>query len=233
VILAALLEILSVLPAKNVVRTDETFTFKVRVRNASSETAKDVRLRAGANATGLVHGIEGPPDWKCDTTGPRFISAATCTTASWPPQAEAEFTVTIAAAQPSAMTYRVGASIRATGVPSRKLETNLALMPSSSQAELSMGARRLDDERAAFDARNDGPAEATSVMVVIENAALATGEGWTCSATAQGVACTRPSMAAGTVSTIEARGSASTKMSAQVRAELNLEDQPRDNAARP
>ena len=233
VILAALLEILSVLPSKETVRTDETFAFTVRVRNAGPDAAQNVKLRAGSNASALLHGIEGPPEWKCDVTGPRFTSAAVCTIETMPANAEAEFTVTIAAPQPSAMTYRIGAAVSAKGIAPKKLEKNLTLTGSASQSELSMTVRKLDEERAAFDVRNDGPNDAKAVLVVIENAALASGEGWSCKPTAHGVACTRPMMSAGTASTIEARGTSSATMSAQVRAELNLEEQPRDNAARP
>lgn len=232
-ILAALLEILSVLPAKKSVNTDETFTFTVRVRNPGPEAASEVKLRAGANAEALIRSIEGPPEWKCDAAGPRFASVAICTTPALAPNAEAEFKVTLAAPQPSAMTYRIGAAISAKGIKPRLLEENLVLKPSEVNAELSMSARKLDDERAAFEVRNDGPDEARDVLVVIANAALASGEGWTCEPTAHGVACTRATLAAQTTAPLEARGSSSTTMEARVRAEKVLEMQPRDNGAKP
>lgn len=232
-ILAALLEILSVLPANRAVNTDETFTFTVRVRNAGPDAANEVKLRAGANADALLHSIEGPPEWKCDAPGPRFASAVTCTTPTLAPDAQAEFKVTLAAPQPSAMTYRIGAAISAKGIRTKLLEANLDLVPSEANAELSMSARKLDEERAAFDVRNDGPHEASGVLVVIANAALASGDGWTCAPTTHGVACSRATLAAGTTSTLEARGTASAVMEARVRAEQNLEMQPRDNGAKP
>ena len=232
-ILAALLEILSVLPAKETVRTDETFSFTIRVRNAGPDAAHDVKLRAGANAEGLFRKIEAPPEWTCDAAGPRFTTVTVCTTPAMPAYAEAAFTVTLSAPQPSAMTYRVGASLSAKGISSRKLESNLSLRGSARQTELSMTARRLDDERAAFEVRNDGPDDANEVLVVITSAALASGDGWSCEPTAHGVVCTRPTLAAGTASTLEARGTASTKLEARVRAEQVLEERPRDNAARP
>lgn len=232
-ILAALLEILYVVSSKKFVNTDETFSFNVRVHNRGPEAANEVKLRAGANAEALILSIEGPPEWTCDPPGPRFASATTCTTPTFAPNAVAQFKVTLAAPQPSAMTYRVGAALRAQGIKTKILEENLILIPSDLNAELSMTARKLDEERAAFDVRNDGPDAATDVLVVIANAALAAGDGWTCEPTAHGVACTRPSLDAKTMSTIEARGAASVKMEARVRAEKNHEQQPRDNGAKP
>lgn len=233
ILAAALLEILSILPAKETVRTDETFTFTVRVRNAGPDAAEGVKLRAGANATGLILGITGPPEWTCDAAGPRFATVTTCTTAAMPAHGEAAFTVTMTAPQPSAMTYRVGASVTAKGVTAKKLETNLVLVPSDAQAELSMSARKLDEERATFEVRNDGPEDAREVLVVIAGAALAGGDGWKCEPAAHGVVCTRPALAAGTAASLEARGTSTARMEAQVRAEQILEEQPRDNAVRP
>ncbi|HUR79966.1 MAG TPA: hypothetical protein VM733_04330 [Thermoanaerobaculia bacterium] len=233
ILAAALLEVLSVLPSKEIVHTDETFSFTVRVRNVGPDAAEEVKLRAGANASGLIRSIQGPPAWKCDDTNPRFATVTTCTAATLPAKAEATFTVLLTAPQPSAMTYRIGAAVSAKGIRSKAHETNMTLRGSASQSELSMVARKIDDERAAFDVRNGGPKDAKDVWVVIENAALASGDGWKCEASSHGVVCRRGAMRAKTTSTIEARGGASTKMEAQVRAELNLEEQPRDNAARP
>ncbi len=81
--------------------------------------------------------------------------------------------------------------------------------------------------------KNDGPDEAKDVLVVITNAALASGDGWTCEPTAHGVACTRPALAANTTAMLEARGTSSAAMEAHVRAEKVLEMQPRDNGAKP
>jgi len=233
ILAAALLEILSVLPATDTVRTDETFALTVKVRNAGPDAAQEVKLRAGSNATGVIRAIAAPPEWKCDAAGPRFTTFTTCTATTMASKAEAEFRVTLTAPQPSAMTYRVGAAVSAKGVPPRKLETNMTLKGADSQSELSAAARRIDDEQASFEIRNAGPQDAREVMVVIANAALATGDGWACEPTAYGVVCTRDAMGAGTESTIEARGKSSTLLEAQVRAEANLEEQPRDNAARP
>ncbi len=233
ILAAALLEVLSVLPSKETVYTDETFSFAVRVRNAGPDAAQEVKLRAGANATGLIRSIQGPPEWKCDDTNPRFATITTCTAATMPANAEASFTIALTAPQPSAMTYRIGAAISAKGIRSKAHETNMTLKGSASQSELSVTARKLDDERVAFEVRNGGPQDAKDVWVVIENAALASGEGWKCEPSSHGVVCRRDSMRAETASAIEARGASSVNLEAQVRAELNLEEQPRDNAARP
>lgn len=232
ILAAALLEILSVLPSKETVRNDETFAFTVHIRNSGPDSAQELKLRAGSNATGVIFAVDGPPEWTCEA-GPRFTTATTCTAAELASGAEAEFRVTLTAPQPSAMTYRIGASLSSKGGSAKKLETNMTLVGAPSQAELSMGARKIDEEKAEFEIRNDGPRSAKFVMVVISGAALASGEGWTCMPSADGYVCTRPSMKAGTSSKIAARGKASVEMEAQVRAELNLEEKPRDNAARP
>jgi Domain of unknown function DUF11 len=233
ILAAALLEILSVLPGKESIRTDETFRFTVRVRNAGDAAAENVRLRAGGNADTLFRSIEGPPEWTCDAAGPRFALAGTCTTESMPAGAEAAFTVTLAAPQPTAVTYRIGATIAAAGIKTTKLERGLDVDPSEVQAELSMTARRIDGERAAFDVRNDGPGDAANLLVLVSNAALASGDGWTCAPTAAGMVCTRLALAPKTTSTLEARGADSAKLEARVRAEQILEERPYDNSARP
>jgi hypothetical protein len=233
ILAAALLEVLSVLPAKKFVHTDETFTFTIRVRNAGPDAANEVKLRAGANAEALVRSIEGPPEWTCDAAGPRFTSVTICTTPTLAAGAESAFTVTLAAPQPSAMTYRIGAAISAKGVSAKRLEANMVLIPSDVNAELSMSAKTLDEERAAFEVRNDGPDEAKDVLVVITGAALASGDGWTCEPAAHGVVCTRPALAKGVASALEARGAASAKMEARVRAEQIHDSQSQDNGAKP
>lgn len=233
ILAAALLEIISVLPAKRFVHTDETFTFTIRVRNAGSDAANAVKLRAGANAEALLRSIAGPPEWTCDAAGPRFTSVTVCTTPTMAAGAEGAFTVTLAAPQPSAMTYRVGAALSAKGVNGHRLESNMILIPSDVNAELSMSARKLDEERAVFDVRNAGPDEAKDVLVVIMGAALAGGDGWTCEPAAHGVVCTRPALAKGATATLEARGAASAKMEARVRAEQIHDSHLPDNSAKP
>jgi Domain of unknown function DUF11 len=233
ILAAALLEILSVIPSQQSVHTDETFTFTIRVRNAGPDAAGDVKLRAGANAEALVRSIEGPPEWTCDAAGPRFTSVTTCTAPSLAAGAEAAFTVTLAAPQPSAMTYRVGAALSAKGVSAKRLEANMILIPADVNAELSMSAKKLDEERAAFEVHNAGPDEAKDVLVVITGAALASGDGWTCEPAAHGVVCTRATLPAKTASMLEARGAASAKMNARVRAEQIHDMQSRDDGAKP
>ena len=233
ILAAALLEIVSILPPKEAVHTDETFTYTVRVRNAGPDAAEDVVFRAGANATGLFRSIEGPPEWECDAAGPRFSMAAACITPSMPPNAEAVFTVKLAAPQPTAIPYRVDASITAKGERTRMLHSNLGLVSSAVQTELSIAPTKIDEERAAFEVRNDGPDDAKDVTVVIASAALGSGDGWKCAPSAYGVVCTRTALAAGASSKLEARGESSAKMEARVRAEQVFENEWRDNIARP
>jgi hypothetical protein len=192
-----------------------------------------VVFRAGANATGLFRSIEGPAAWKCDTAGPRFALVAACTAAVMPPSAEATFTVTLAAPQPSAIPYRISAAIKAKGVKTLRREAAIGVTGSAKQTELTITAKKVDEERASFDIRNAGPDEAKDLTVVITNAALASGDGWTCKPSAYGVVCTRASLPVDASTTIAARGEATARMEARVRAEQVVEDEWRDNTAKP
>ena len=236
-LLTADLEVLSVTPADKIVRTDQTYTLVVRVRNHGPDAAQEVKVRAGGNATAVMYGITGPPEWTCDAPGPRFAAADACTTPSLAPGAEAELTVKLAAPQPTAVTYRVGAAVSSKSQDplnqNNRLEVNMILKPSATHAELTMSARVVDAERAAFQVRNDGPENATDVLVVVANAALASGPGWTCTPTSKGVACTRPVLEAGATASLDARGASSAGLEARVRAEQILEEVPHDNAVRP
>jgi len=78
ILAAALLEILSIVPAQETVHTDQTYSVTVRVRNAGPDAAENLVLRAGGNATGLFQSIDAPPEWECDVAGPRFSMAAAC-----------------------------------------------------------------------------------------------------------------------------------------------------------
>jgi hypothetical protein len=236
-LLTADLEVLSVKPADQMVRTDQTFSFVVRVRNHGPDAAEQVRVRAGGNASAVMYGITGPAEWTCDAPGPRFTAADACTTPTLAPGAEAELTVKLAAPQPTAVTYRVGAAVSSRSQDpqnqNNRLEVNMILKPSVTHAELTVSGRVVDAERAAFEVRNDGPENAPEVLVVVANAALASGPGWTCTPTSKGVACTRPGLEAGATATLEARGASSARLEARVRAEQIMEEVPHNNAARP
>lgn len=234
--LAADLEVFSVTPARTEVFTDETFAFSVRVRNNGPETAGNVKVNVGTNASSLLRTVVAPPAWTCDAQGPRFGYGFVCTTPSLDAGSEAELKVTLGAPQPSAMTYRVGASVSSKSAdPERannRREANLALLVSRTNAELVMTAR--PSERAAkvtFEVRNDGPDDAREVLAVVEGASKVSGKGWKCVPAATGVVCTRPVLKAGAATTLDARGTDVAKISARVRAEQNHDSKPLDNAA--
>lgn len=230
------LEVFSVIPAKTEVYTDETFAFSVRVRNNGPETAGNVKVNVGTNASSLLRTIVAPPAWTCDAQGPRFGYGFVCTTPTLGAGSEAELKVTLGAPQPSAMTYRVGASVSSKSAdPQRtnnRLEANLALLVSRSNAELAMTARPAESsEKVTFDVRNEGPGDAREVLAVVEGASKVSGKGWKCVPAGTGVACTRPALKAGTTATLDARGADVAKISARVRAEQNHDSKPLDNAA--
>lgn len=235
--LTADLEVLSVTPSDTEVFTDQTFTVTVRVRNHGPEAAEEVKVLAATNINGLLWKIEGPPGWTCDAPGARFGYGFTCTAPRVAPESEAVFTATLAAPQPTATTYRVGAAVSAkSSDPKRegnRREVNMTLRSAAVTADLSVAARPTrDSERVTFDVRNAGPQHANEVLVVLEGAALGSGDGWKCEPSAAGVVCTRARLEAGTASAISARGAAVEKMSARVRAENNVENDKDDNLAR-
>ena len=235
--LTADLEIVSVAPSKTEVRTDETFSFTVRVRNHGPDAAETVKVNSGINASSLLRKIDAPPQWTCDAQGPRFGYGFACTAPSLAAGAEAEFKVTLAAPQPSAMTLRVGATVSAKSTDPKRLgnrrDENLALLVSKTNAELSMTARPATDaERITFDVRNDGPDDARDVTIVLEHATLASASGWKCAPSATGVVCTRAVFAKGATSSISARGKSAARIEARVRAEQNHDSKPLDSAAK-
>lgn len=234
--LTADLEIFSVTPAKTEVFTDETFAFSVGVRNNGPATAENVKVNVGTNASSLLRAIVAPPGWTCDAQGPRFGYGFVCTTPSLDAASEAELKVTLAAPQPSAMTYRVGASVSAGSEdpqrPNNRREANLALLVSRTNAELVMAARPAQSaEKVTFDVRNEGPDDARDVLAVVEGASKVSGKGWKCVPSTTGVVCTRPALKARTTATLDARGADGTKISARVRAEQNHDSKPLDNAS--
>lgn len=224
--LTADVEVLSVVPTKAEVLTDESFSFTVRVRNHGPDAAEGVKVLAGTNAAALLRALEAPPEWTCDAAGPRFGYSLACTTPTLAAGAEAELTMHLAAPQPSAMTYRVGASVSTkSGDPKRdgnRREANLALRVAAANAALSIAPHEItDSERVTFDVRNGGPHAAQDVLVVLDNASLASGKGWTCAPSPTGVACTRRDLPAGDSAAISARGSDAKKIRGSVRAEKN------------
>lgn len=230
------LEIVTVSPGKTEVRTDETYSFSVRVRNNGPEAAANVKVNVGTNASSLLQTVAAPPAWTCDAHGPRFGYGFVCTTPALDAGSEAELQVTLGAPQPSAMTYRVGASVSSKSEDpqhtNNRREANLTLRVSNTNAELVMAARPSESaEMVTFDVRNDGPDDAREVLAVVEGASKVSGKGWKCVPTGTGVACARPVLKAGTATTLDARGADVAKISARVRAEQNHDSKPLDNGS--
>ena len=224
--LTADVEVLSVVPTKTEVQTDESYSFTVRVRNHGPDAAEGTKVTMGTNAISLLRRIEAPPEWTCDAPGPRFGYTLACTTPALAAGAEAELKMTLAAPQPRAVTYRAGANATTKSTdPKRdgnRREVNLALLVAKSNAELTLTPRAATDkERVTFDLRNEGPDDARDVLVVLENAAMASGKGWTCAPSATAVVCTQPLLRAKTAASISARGADSAKITANARAEKN------------
>jgi hypothetical protein len=218
--LATDLRILSVKPSMEVVHTDETFSFTVDVRNEGPDAAPDVSVKAGANALSLLLGVDAPKGWTCDLPSPHFGYVVTCTTPSLAAKETAQFTVHLAASQPFAMTYRIGAA-----VGTKTLEKNLSLVSAKTHAELSMTSRDLD-----FDIRNDGPADAQSLTAIFTGAKDATGKGWQCKANSESVICTRDALKVGETTSVTVHGDG--KIDARVRAEQFWDANPRDNGVK-
>lgn len=211
-----------------VVHTDETFSFTVDVRNEGPDAASDVSVKAGANALSLLLGVDAPKGWTCDLTSPQFGYAVTCTTPSFAAKETAQFKVRLAASQPFAMTYRIGAAATTEGetkASDNLLEYNMSLVSAKTRAELSMTAHDLD-----FDIRNDGPGDAHALTAIFTGATKASGEGWQCKANPRSVICTREALKAGETTSITVPDQ--TKIEARVRAEQFWDADPRNNGTK-
>lgn len=226
--LATDLHVLRVKPSMEVVHTDESFSFTVEVRNEGPDAAPDVSVKAGTNALSLYTSVEAPKGWTCDLPSPHFGYVVTCTTPSLAPKEEAKFTINLAASQPFAMTYRIGAAVASKGetnAGNNLLEYNMSLVSAKTRAELSMTSRDLD-----FDIRNDGPGDAHALTAIFMGAKKAKGEGWQCKPNTESVICTREELKAGATTSITVPDK--TKIEARVRAEQFWDSNPRDNGVK-
>ena len=237
-LLLADLEIAAVTPVKDVVTSDETFRVAVRVHNRGPEAAKDVKVTVGVNALSFMKNVEAPTGWTCEQ-GPLFGYALACTAPSLAAEAEAEFTMTMASPQHSAMTYRVGGRVESSsedGTPGNDtLQKGIAIEGTEANAELSLTART-EANRVKLEVLNAGPHDAREVMVVLSEAGhlplRASGRGWKC----DGPLCTLPALKAGTTATLTVATAApppdkKAVVSARVRAERNRE-LAKDNGAK-
>jgi hypothetical protein len=234
-LLLANLEIASVTPTKDVLTTDEVFRTTVRVRNNGSEAAKDVKVKLGVNTLTFFRGLEAPKGWTCEN-GPLFGYALSCTTASLPSEAEAEFTMTMASPQHSAMPYRIGARVESPKNPDHVLEKVVAIVSSETNAELSLTATA-EANQVKVTVSNAGPHDAREVMVVLGEAnklaLTASGNDWTC----DGAICTLPLLRAGANSSFLTQTAApptgkKATVTARVRADRIREAVIKDNGAK-
>ncbi|MGZ5473072.1 MAG: CARDB domain-containing protein [Thermoanaerobaculia bacterium] len=236
-LLLADLEIASVTPVKDVVTTDETFRVAVRVHNRGPEAAKDVKVTLGVNALTFMKNVDAPEGWTCEQ-GPIFGYTLACTAPSLAPEAEAEFTMTLASPQHLAMTYRVGGRVEASSQDGDEgndvRQKGIPIDATEANAELSLTAAA-EASRVKVEVRNAGPHDAREVMVVLSEAGhlplKASGRGWKC----DGPLCTRPALKAGTTATLTVATAApppggKAVVSARVRAEQNRES-AKDNGA--
>ena len=232
-LLLADLEIASVTPAKPALTTDETFTVAVRVHNRGPEPARDVKVTVGVNALSFMKSLSAPKGWTCEQ-GPVFAYALSCTAPTLAPEAGADFTMTMASPQHSAMTYRVGGRVQSASEDGNEendvREQGIPIEATKSNADLSLKATA-NANQIDVEVRNAGPHDARDVMVVLSEAKglefKASGRGWKCA----GAVCTRPQLKAGTAASLKVAAVPQATISARVRAEQNRES-AKDNAAK-
>lgn len=227
------LEILSLVPSQQSVVNAETFHYTVQVRNAGPDPAKNVRFAAGANHMAFFRGIVAPEGWTCDSNTPLFGYALTCSRDVMQSQDSAEFVVTLAAPQPTAMTYRISAVI-ASDTPDAhpgndRHDLALALGASSHIVDLSLAAK-MDGAVPRLEVRNAGPEEAKELTLMIGHDEAsppirAEGRGWKCGPEASYVVCTRATLARNTSSLIEIHApvSETAVLTARVRSEKSYD----------
>jgi hypothetical protein len=249
VILAALLlaatadlSVIDAVPSKTSVHYDETFSVTARVHNAGPDAAEAVRVLIGGNGTTFLLGITAPAGWTCDAL-PRYAAAVSCVAPALAAAAEARFTLTLTAPQPTANTYRVGASIAAASTDPRRTdnvyESDMALVAPPRSAALRLTGTAAANPvaergeiRVRYDVHNAGPDDARDVLVLFASEVpfTASGAGWSCT----GVTCTRAELPAGTTAPLELRATAPAtedeiSIVAHVRAEQIFDSDRRDN----
>lgn len=233
IVLLADLRIASVTPSKPTLTTDETFTVAVKVRNARTEEAKDVKVTIGVNALSYLKTIAAPKGWTCEN-GSVFGYGLSCTTPSFGGGAEADLTMTLASPQHSAMTYRVGGIVQSAtedgSGPNARAEQGIGIEATDENAELSIIATT-EANQVNVEVKNAGPKDAHDVTVAITEAKQlefkASGSGWKC----KGTACTRPLLKAGATASLKVAAVPQAALSLRVRAEKNRES-AKDNAAK-
>lgn len=236
------LSVIEAVPNKTSVQYDETFSVTARVYNAGPDAAENVQVLIGGNGSTFLMGITAPAGWTCDPL-PRFTSAVSCRAASLAAAAEARFTLTLTAPQPTANTYRVGASVNADSTDSRRgnnvYQWDMVLVAPPRSAALRVTGTPAANPvaeggeiRVRYDVHNAGPDDARDVLVLFTSEVPFTvsGAGWSC----MGVTCTRPELRAGTTAPIELRATAPAaedgiSIFAHVRAEQIFDSDRRDN----
>lgn len=239
------LAIVSVVPSQTTVTTDQTFHFTARVRNQGPDPADKVTVAVGANALALLQKIQVPNRWTCDLSAPHFGYAVTCSTATLAAGDAAELTLTLGAAQHTAMTYRVttlaGSSTPDPIEKNNGHETSLVLQTSERHSELALTAQTDPRRRAQFVITNNGPDEARELTVIVGQGVTggptltASGSGWKCALPGTSVACTRASLATNTSATLTAGAlvdkETTLPIEARVRAEQVYDSDFRNNTA--
>lgn len=202
--------------SKTAVQYGETFSFTARVTNLGPDAAEEVVVSLGGNTSSLLKSVTAPPGWSCQST-PRYALTLFCTAPSLAANAEAQFTMTLAAPQPSASTFRVGAGIGSSATDPRSrnnsLDQEIALVSPPRTAALHVTGSAASnpvaeggDIRVIYDVRNGGPDDTGNLLVLLsaEVPFTATGAGWNCT----GNTCTRAALRAGTSAPIELRATA-------------------------
>lgn len=241
---AADLEIVSVVPDRPEVSTDQTFSFTAVVRNHGPASATAAEVVIGANALALLRSVTAPPGWTCDLTTPRFGYATTCSAPALASGADAALTLTLGAPQHSAMTYRVSA--RAATTTSDPVELNngrdagLPLQTSETHAELALSVKPGLDELAQLLVVNNGPHDARDVTVIVGQGmpggptVHASGPGWKCGVPGTSVSCFRAALKNGASASLTAGATApagqTVNVDSRVRAEKNYDSNGKNNA---
>lgn len=234
------LEILSLVPSQQSVVNAETFHYTIHVRNAGPDPAQNVRFAAGANHMAFFRGIVAPEGWTCDSNTPLFGYGLTCVRDVLQSQESAEFVVTLAAPQPTAMTYRISAVISSDTPDAQpgndRHDLSLSLGASRHIADLSLAAK-MDGAMAKLEVRNAGPEEAKELTLIIRHDAAspairAKGRGWKCGPDASHVVCTRAALSNNTSAPVEvhAPSGEAVVVTARVRSEKSYDPKRNETA---
>ncbi|HYO75188.1 MAG TPA: DUF11 domain-containing protein [Thermoanaerobaculia bacterium] len=209
--------VLSATPNKPEVVTGERVTITATVTNQSSQTVTNVTFTLGFTRGALFTAVTAPEGWTC-TAGTSLMcerssfaagATATITATAYPPllvpNEPARVTAIVAWRKPNDRADSISVAVPVVVRPAA-LQTDLAVTFAPPTRSIRLGETAL----LTLNAINNGPADASNVIVQIGNKAgvtvvAAPGSGWSCAASSHATVCSRSRLNAGETAALDVR----------------------------